>query len=100
LSVTLILASCSFGSYKSSSSSSSYTTTGKAESGTYQGVIKNGKYQVSKSRGVNVGQNDNQFNLKSFETGLLNVSKKVYSTKSYVFEEGQYLTTDTVEKEQ
>nr|WP_057890279.1 CamS family sex pheromone protein [Paucilactobacillus oligofermentans] len=97
LSVTLILASCSFGSSKSSSSSSSYTTTGKAESGTYQGVIKNGKYQVSKSRGVNVGQNDNQFNLKSFETGLLNVSKKVYSTKSYVFEEGQYLTTDTVE---
>ena len=97
LSVTLILASCSFGGSKSSRSSSSYTTTGKAESGTYQGVIKNGKYQVSKSRGVNVGQNDNQFNLKSFETGLLNVSKKVYSTKSYVFEEGQYLTTDTVE---
>ncbi|WP_371858079.1 CamS family sex pheromone protein [Paucilactobacillus nenjiangensis] len=98
LSVTLILASCSFGSSSSSSSkSSSYSTTGKAESGTYQGVIKNGKYQVSKSRGVNVSQNDNLFNLKSFETGLLNVSKKVYSTKSYVFEEGQYLSTSTIE---
>ncbi len=71
---TAVLASC--GSSSSSSKSSKYTTTGDATSGTYQGVIKNGKYQTSKSRGVNVAQNDNTFNLKSFESGLVNVSKK------------------------
>ncbi|WP_137597337.1 CamS family sex pheromone protein [Paucilactobacillus kaifaensis] len=92
----MVLASCGFGS-SSSSKSSKYTTTGDANSGTYEGVIKNGKYQVSKSRGVNVAQNDNTFNLKSFESGLLNVSKKVFSTKSYIFQEGQYLNTDTIE---
>ncbi|WP_404824765.1 CamS family sex pheromone protein [Paucilactobacillus wasatchensis] len=95
---TTVLAACSFGSSSSSSSKSSkYTTTGSAASGTYEGVIKNGKYQTSKSRGVNVAQNDNTFNLKSFETGLTNVSKKVFSTKSYIFQEGQYLNTSTVE---
>lgn len=92
---TAVLASC--GSSSSSSKSSKYTTTGDATSGTYQGVIKNGKYQTSKSRGVNVAQNDNTFNLKSFESGLVNVSKKVFSTKSYIFQEGQYLNTSTVE---
>lgn len=91
-----VLASCGFGS-SSSSKSSKYTTTGDAASGTYEGVIKNGKYQTSKSRGVNVAQNDNTFNLKSFESGLLNVSKKVFSTKSYIFQEGQYLNTNTIE---
>lgn len=93
---TTLLASCSFGS-SSSSKSSKYTTTGDATSGTYEGVIKNGKYQTSKSRVVNVAQNDNTFNLKSFESGLLNVSKKVFSTKSYIFQEGQYLNTNTIE---
>ncbi|WP_461240023.1 CamS family sex pheromone protein [Paucilactobacillus sp. N302-9] len=91
---TLLLASCGFGS--SSKKSTKYTTTGNSNGSTYQGVIKNGKYETSKSRGVNVAQNDNAFNLKSFETGLLNVSKKVYSTKSYVFQEGQYVDSSTV----
>lgn len=94
----MILSSCSFGSSsKSSSKSSNYTTTGSAASGTYQGVIKNGKYKTSKARGVNAAQNSNTFNLKSFESGLTDVSKKVFSTKSYVFQEGQYLSKGTVE---
>lgn len=71
--------------------------TGQASSGDYQSVIKNGRYVTSKSRGVNVSQNDNQFNLKSFESGLLTVSKKVYSPSKYIFEEGQYLDTSTVQ---
>lgn len=91
---TIVLASCSFGS-SSSKKTSKYTTTGST-SGAYQSVIKNGTYTTSKARGVNASQNDNTFNLKSFESGLTNVSKKVYSTKSYVFQEGQYLTTNTV----
>lgn len=57
----------------------------------------NGHYKVSKARGVNINQNDNSYNLKSFETGLTEVSKKVFSTKSYIFQEGQYLSTDTIE---
>lgn len=72
--------------------------TGQASQGDYQSVIKNGRYVTSKSRGVNVSQNDNQFNLKSFESGLLTVSKKVYSPSKYIFEEGQYLNTSTVQK--
>ncbi len=93
---TMILASCSFGSKSKSSSSSNYTTTGSAASGTYQGVIKNGRYRTSKSRGVTAAQNQNTFNLKSFESGLTDISKKVFSTKSYVFQEGQYLSKSTV----
>lgn len=97
----LFLSAC--GNLGSSSGTSSTTTskgtqlTGQAASGDYQSVIKNGRYVTSKARGVNVSQNDNQYNLKSFESGLLTVSKKVYSPSKYVFEEGQYLTTNTVQ---
>ncbi|WP_282802245.1 CamS family sex pheromone protein [Secundilactobacillus kimchicus] len=79
------------------SSSKSTTLTGKAESGDYQGVIQNGRYVTSKSRGVNVSQNDNQYNLKSFENGLLTVSKRVFSPDKYIFREGQLLSTSTVQ---
>lgn len=89
---SVVLASCGIGH----SSSKNYTTTGSG-SGNYQGVIKNGHYKTSKARGVNVSQNDNQYNLRSFENGLTQVSKRVFSTKSYVFQEGQYLDTSTVE---
>lgn len=89
---TVTLTACGFGS----KSSKNYSTTGSSN-GAYQGVIKNGRYKVSKARGVNVSQNSNQYNLKSFESGLTQVSKKVFSTKSYIFQEGQYLSTDTVE---
>lgn len=88
---TFVLAACG-----SSKSSKNYTTTGNS-SGAYQGVIKNGHYKTSKARGVNVSQNDNQYNLKSFENGLTEVSKLVFSPKSYIFQEGQYLNTSTVE---
>ncbi|ETY74830.1 CamS family sex pheromone protein [Lactiplantibacillus fabifermentans] len=95
------LKSSSFGSSSSSTTtttgSKTTTTTGSTDSEFYQGVIKNGRYRTSKSRGVNVSQNDNVMNLKSFETQLLDVSQKVFSTSKYVFQEGQYLSTSTVE---
>ncbi|GEK28071.1 CamS family sex pheromone protein [Furfurilactobacillus siliginis] len=72
-------------------------TTGQAGGDNYQGVIKNGHYQVSKSRGVTNDQDANQFNLKSFENGLLNVSKKQFKPSKYIFQEGQYLSTGTVQ---
>ncbi len=79
-----------------SSNKSGTQLTGQANSSDYQGVIKNGRYQTSKSRGVSVSQESNQFNIKGFESELLNISKKEFSTKKYIFQEGQYLSTNTV----
>jgi protein involved in sex pheromone biosynthesis len=103
----IVLAACgnlkssSFGSNSTSQTtttgSKTTTTTGTTDSEFYQGVIKKGRYRTSKSRGVNVSQNDNVMNLKSFENGLLDVSKKVFPTNKYVYQEGQYLSTSTVE---
>jgi len=104
--VAMALAACgnlknsSFGSNSTSTTttgSKTTTTTGSTDSEFYQGVIKNGRYTTSKSRGVVVAQNDNVMNLKSFETGLLDVSKKQFSTSKYVYQEGQYLSTSTVQ---
>ncbi|MFC6259530.1 CamS family sex pheromone protein [Levilactobacillus fujinensis] len=84
----------------SSGSSKTGTTqlTGQSSDGDYEGVIKSGHYQTSKSRGVTNSQDSgNTYNLKSFENGMLNVSKKMYSTKKYVFQEGQYLSSSTVQ---
>ncbi|EJF00541.1 CamS family sex pheromone protein [Liquorilactobacillus mali] len=82
---------------KSSSSSSGYQVTGKAADSEYQGVIENGKYLTSKARGVGISQNsDNLLNLKSFESGLTQISKTKYSTSDYIFREGQLLSSTTV----
>lgn len=92
----IILASCG-----SNNSGSRKTTATQIISQTndnyYQGVIKHGHYVTSKSRGVSVQQNDNQLNLKSFENGLLNISKEQFPTDSYVLQEGQYINTNTAE---
>ena len=87
---TIVLASCG------KNSSKDYSTTGSGN-GNYQGVIQNGRYKTSKARRINVAQNDNQFNQKSFESGLTQVSKRVFSPKSYIFQEGQYLNTGTLQ---
>ncbi|MCF6514805.1 CamS family sex pheromone protein [Lactobacillus sp. S2-2] len=68
--------------------------TGQNSSKYYKTVLKNGKYQVSKSRGVSTQQNSNNFNLKSFDKGMLDISKKVFSTDKYVFQEGQYISSE------
>ncbi|WP_409022076.1 CamS family sex pheromone protein [Dellaglioa sp. P0083] len=78
-------------------SSSGYQTTGQTSDSNYEGVIKDGKYLTSKSRGVALTQNDNVLNLKSFESGLLDLSKDQFATDSYIFQEGQYLTKTTVQ---
>lgn len=102
--VPLFLAACgNLGSSSMSSGSGNGKTggtqlTGQATDGDYEGVIKSGHYQTSKSRGVTNSQDSgNTYNLKSFENGMLSVSKKVFSTKKYVFQEGQYLSTSTVQ---
>ncbi|WP_025020882.1 CamS family sex pheromone protein [Ligilactobacillus equi] len=80
-------------------SNSGYQTTGSTSGDNYAGVIVNGRYRTNKSRGVGIAQNsDNLYNLKSFESGLTEISKNVFSTKSYVFQEGQILSKSTVQK--
>ncbi|WKF84789.1 CamS family sex pheromone protein [Lacticaseibacillus pantheris] len=103
----LLLAACgnlSFDTNSSGSTSStktsSYTTTGTASDDTYQSVIEGGKYKVSKSRGLQLTentQNDNTYNVRSMENGLVDLSKKQFSTTKYLFEEGQLLSTSTLE---
>ncbi|GAB6093595.1 CamS family sex pheromone protein [Furfurilactobacillus curtus] len=100
LSTMMVLAAC--GNINTTQQSPSTTnkkktqTTGQTDSGNYQGVITNGHYLTSKSRGVTNDQDANQLNLKSFENGLLNVSKKQFKPSKYVFQEGQYLSSGTV----
>ena len=70
---------------------------GRINSSDYQGIIEDGEYKTSKSRGVGISQNsDNLLNLKSFEAGLTTISKDHFSTKSYIFQEGQYLNKATI----
>ncbi|WP_421017277.1 CamS family sex pheromone protein [Furfurilactobacillus cerevisiae] len=104
LSTMMLLAAC--GNLDSTSSSSTtpttskkkVQTTGQTNSNNYQGVIKNGHYLTSAARGVTNDQDNNTMNLKSFESGLLNVSKKEFKPSKYIFQEGQYLSTSTVQK--
>ena len=80
-----------------SKASKNYQVTNKSDDSQYQGVIENGKYKTSKSRGVGISQNtDNLLNLKSFESGLLDISKTQFSTKKYIFQEGQILSKKTI----
>ncbi|HJE45727.1 hypothetical protein FD30_GL000304 [Levilactobacillus namurensis DSM 19117] len=101
--IPLFLAGCGdLGSSSMSSGSKGSTSgtqlTGQSTDSDYEGVIQSGHYRVSKSRGVtNTQDSGNTYNLKSFENGMLNVSKKVFSTKNYVFQEGQYLSSTTVQ---
>lgn len=101
--IALLLGGCSQSSKTSTSSSpskssSSYQITAKSNNSQYQTVINNGSYLTSKSRGVGISQNsDNLLNLKSFESGLLQLSKSKFSTSDYIFREGQILSKATVE---
>ncbi|WP_238059825.1 CamS family sex pheromone protein, partial [Lacticaseibacillus saniviri] len=75
----------------SGSKSGSYQTTGAVNNDMYQGVIKNGTYQTSSARGLTIEQNNqgsNTFNIKSMESGLLELSKQQFNTNKYVFQEG------------
>lgn len=103
----LVLGGCGKLSFDSDSTSQvarktgAYETTGASKAGTYQGVIKNGKYQVSKSRGLmleNNNQNGNTFNVRSMETGLTTLATKQFSTDKYSLAEGQLLTSAVTRK--
>lgn len=99
---SLLLAACgnlqdsSLSSGGSDSSKSSVQTTSASDSSNYDVLLSGGKYKTSPISGLNAADNSNQFNSRSFESGLMNLSKKQFSTNSYVFQEGQVLTAGTV----
>lgn len=78
-----------------SSSKKGIQITEKNNNSSYQTVIKNGRYLTSKARGVSATQQNNTYDQVSFENGLQDFAKKHFSTSKYIFQEGQYLTTDT-----
>ena len=55
-------------------------------------------YRPSQARGVIVGQVANRFDIDELEDGLRRHSKEYFDPKDYYFEEGQYLSRDTVYK--
>ena len=63
-----------------SSSKKGIQVTGKTDDSSYKIVIKDGKYLTSKARGITAGQESNNFNMVSFESGLLDFSKEHFNT--------------------
>lgn len=64
--------------------------------GQYQTVIKDGRYLVSAARGITATSEPNSLDVKHFESNLLDLAKSHFKTSQYIFQEGQYLTSDTV----
>jgi len=77
-------------------SKSSVQTTSTSDSSSYDVLLSGGKYKTSPISGITAADNSNQFNSRSFESGLMALSKKQFSTNSYVFQEGQVLNANTV----
>jgi len=65
-------------------------------SGQYQTVIKDGRYLVSAARGITATSEPNSLDVKHFESSLLDLSKTKFKPSQYIFQEGQYLSSDTV----
>ena len=77
------------------STKSSVQTTSSSDSSSYDVLLSGGKYKTSPISGITAADNTNQFNSRSFESGLMNLSKKQFSTNSYVFQEGQVISAST-----
>ena len=98
----LLLAGCgnlqdsSLSSGGGDSSKSSVQTTSSSDSSSYDVLLSGGKYKTSPISGITAADNSNQFNSRSFESGLMSLSKKQFSTNNYVFQEGQVLSASTV----
>lgn len=70
------------------------TTSNKLSNTFYRALIVDGVYKPSENRGVSLELNSS-INMKDFETGLLDVSRNVFSTDNYYFQEGQIITEET-----
>ena len=75
--------------------SKKYSTTSTIEGG-YSVLLKKGVYKTSPISGLEATNYDNSVDETAMERGLIRISKKVFSTKSYVIQEGQQLDENTV----
>ena len=69
-------------------------TTNQLSNQFYRALIMDGKYQVSKTRGATLSLNTG-FNLRNFESGLIELSRAVFPTNQYFFREGQVIDSTT-----
>lgn len=76
----------------SSSSTKTYQTTETGNNG-YTVLLKNGHYVTSPIAGLTATDNDNSVDTRELERGLIQISKEAFSTNSFVFQEGQYITS-------
>jgi protein involved in sex pheromone biosynthesis len=76
----------------SGSSVKTYQTTDTGNNG-YTVLLKNGHYVTSPISGLTATNNDNSVDTRELERGLVQISKGAYSTNSYVFQEGQYISS-------
>ncbi|MCH8666841.1 CamS family sex pheromone protein [Staphylococcus lugdunensis] len=53
-------------------------------------------FKESKARGILQDNMTNGYNGEDFERGLLNLSKDVFSTDKYLYQDGQYLSKSTI----
>lgn len=71
------------------------TTSNQLSRDYYRALIQDGAYKTSKSRGITQKLNST-FNLKAFETGLIQLSQEKFESDVYYFQEGQYLDSKTI----
>ncbi|MDO4912897.1 MAG: CamS family sex pheromone protein [Lactobacillus sp.] len=72
----------------------SYQTTATGNDG-YSVLLKNGKYLTSPIAGLSGTTNAGSTDDRELERGLIDISKKIYSPNSFVFQEGQYISETT-----
>lgn len=100
---TLLLAGCgnlnsSTLSSHSNEKSSKMTTTGASKTGQYSTLLNDGKYHTSPIAGLTAdSDSDNDGNQAAFESGLLDISKKEFSTDRYSFQEGKIISAKTAQ---
>lgn len=99
ISILLILTACSNKNEKQNnenehSNSTKQTATNKNVQGDdYRTILP---FKESKARGVLQDNMANGYNGEDFERGLLNLSKAIFPTNKYLYQDGQYLDKSTI----
>lgn len=73
------------------------TTSNQLSNDFYRAMIVDGEYETSSNRGVSLDLNS-AINMKDFESGLLEVSRNVFATDKYYFQEGQMISENQARK--
>ncbi len=53
-------------------------------------------FKASEARGLVVSQTSNRLDIDEFETGLMRLSQNTFSSETYLYQDGQYLDSETV----